>query len=454
MLTSQLFSSWLDLPLEANRFISELSIDSRHIVDGSLFIALPGSKTDGSKYIQQAIASGAIAILETGDAAHFQMDAEGILRIYLPDLKHIYGQIAARFYDYPSRSVKVIGITGTNGKTSTAYYLATLLNHLNKPCAIMGTLGNGPIDNLTQSINTTSDAITIQRFLSDMLAQGFEYVAMEVSSHALEQGRVVGIEFYAAIYTNLTQDHLDYHQTMEAYGEAKKKLFMYFKPLINIFNVDDEIVRQTMAEVLKSKASAVNSLPEEHKLICAYSLIEFPIASKVDISLRAKILSYTQSGMKVELHLPRGEEIVDIPLIGDFNLSNVLAVLTLLSAMGQEEAAIKQLSVLKPVAGRMQLIASPGKASIVIDYAHTPDALEKVLKALSLYKPQKLWCIFGCGGDRDKTKRPVMGEIASRYADEMILTDDNCRFEDPSLIMVDIVAGLPIGQAYQIIHDR
>jgi UDP-N-acetylmuramoyl-L-alanyl-D-glutamate--2,6-diaminopimelate ligase len=330
-------------------------------------------------------------------------------------------------------------------------------------------------------MNTTADAITIQRFLAEMQEQGFQYVAMEVSSHALAQGRVNGVEFYAAIYTNLTQDHLDYHLTLEAYAEAKKKLFINFNPVISVFNVDDEIVRKTMEEV--EQLSSQREVPGGGKLgsrdtkIYGYSIKDdlrsppcqgrarvglptraegtpsnSPLTGGGSNFLSAQILSYTPSGMKAELQFPSSVQKVDIPLIGDFNLSNVLAVLTLLSAM--EIDAIDKLSLLKPVAGRMQLITAENHPSVIVDYAHTPDALEKVLKTLSLYKPQKLGCVFGCGGDRDKTKRPLMAEVASRYANEIILTDDNPRTENPKVIINDILMGIPKDKPYQIIHNR
>jgi UDP-N-acetylmuramoyl-L-alanyl-D-glutamate--2,6-diaminopimelate ligase len=436
MKLSELLEPWIALPPEFDRSVEGLSIDSRRILPGEIFIALKGTQTDGQQFIHKALQFGANAIIVEGKIPGVIWHADmRVPLITLPQLTKTHGKIAARFFGDPSASLCVIGVTGTNGKTSVTHYIASILNGLNKPCGVMGTVGNGPLTHLQASPNTTLDAISIQRFLAAMRDQGLQAVAMEVSSHALDQDRVNGVKFAAGIFTNLSQDHLDYHQTMEAYANAKLKLFTEFSPPVMVLH--DSIV---IPEIAPAFAGVNSQLSGIH----VYGLQSM-----------TKNCEYSLGGIKARFYSQWGDGVINTPLLGEFNLSNILAAMTVLLGLGESLSEIlNQLPHLKAVKGRMQLLTVPNRPSVVIDYAHSPDALEKVLKTLSIYKLGKLWCVFGCGGNRDTGKRPLMGEIAGQYADEIILTDDNCRAEDPITIVIDIVKGIPESKPYKIIHNR
>lgn len=424
---TSLLLPWGEAP---NVEVTGLSLDSRQVQPGDLFFALPGEKRDGSHYIQAAMAAGASAVLAEGDCFEVGLWEKKLPLIRFPQLKARCGEIGARFYGNPSQKLKVIAITGTNGKTSSTHYLATLLNTLGLPCSIVGTLGNGLLGELIPSSNTTPDPISLQRFFANSLAQGCSHVAMEASSHALVQHRLAGTQLAAAVFTNLSLDHLDYHHTFEAYTAAKKKLFTDFNAPLTILNGDDEQGKAWATEFQKMG-----------KKVYVYGLEAPHTVSEKWVT--AKNLSFSQTGISGICETQDGWGSFQISLLGHFNLSNVLGVVASLLALGVSlEDILPKIHQLQPVKGRMQFIQSMGRPTVVIDYAHTPDALEKALKSLRPYVSGKLWCVFGCGGDRDKSKRPLMGKIASECADQVILTNDNSRSEDPLVILEEIAAGM------------
>lgn len=431
--------------------IKGLTADSRHVQEGFLFCAYPGIKQDGRCFIDKAIEQGASAILvEANDQiftpangeAYVSTHTREIPLIPMQHLSSIIGLLAARFYREPSKQMPVIGITGTNGKTSITHFIARALKLAGFTCGVLGTLGNGIYGSLQQGSHTTPDAITLQRLLADMREQAADYVAMEVSSHALDQGRVNGVEFAIAVFTNLTQDHLDYHGDMDNYAKAKRALFNYPKLGQAILNVDDVYGQKWLQELQ-------GTLP-----VYAYSL--HPATTSIP-GVYVHHAQYSRPGFTASISTPWGDGVLHNPyLIGSFNLSNLLVVLIVLSVMGIPlQDALAYLAQLRGVPGRMETLGGDDKPLIVIDYSHTPDALEQVLRELKSHCMGKLWCVFGCGGERDSGKRPVMGQIAMRYADEIVITDDNPRHEDPRKIIRDIISGLPALMPNTVIeHDR
>lgn len=430
---SELLTGIYDDIVDRDPLIKGLCQDSRQLKPGELFFAYPGIGTDGRHFIKEAIAKGAAAIL---------VESEGNINANLPaatipirPIRHLasqLGPIAARFYDYPSRYLPVLGITGTNGKTSCSQFLADSLQRLQKPCAVIGTLGNGFYDQLKPSQLTTPDAIELQQLLADFRTQQAQAVVMEVSSHRLAQHRLNGTEFSVAAFTNLTRDHLDYHGTMEAYAKAKRSFFDLPGIQQAVLNADDPYARHWLQELAKQLPVYAYSL---HKPRKSLSHIPHIAVKKYDLSHR---------GLQAEIDTPWGEVFIENPfLMGLFNLSNLLLVLTVLKSLHFSLAEIAQvICQLKGIKGRMQAFQVPGKALVVVDYAHTPDALQQVLRALRWHCKGELYCLFGCGGDRDRGKRPLMAAIAEREADHLILTSDNPRNEDPQQIMQDIQQGL------------
>lgn len=420
--------------------ISHLTLDSRKVRQGSLFFACSGSKLDGRNYIDDAISRGAVAIFVEMPNLGASMQQE-IPIFYVPNLRNLIGKIAAKFYDYPSRHMTVIGITGTNGKTSCSQFIAQLLQAQQVKCGIIGTIGVGYPDKLESTINTTPDPITLQSQLACFYCDGAKAVAMEVSSHSLVQDRVQGVEFKIAVFTNLTRDHLDYHQDMEQYGLAKKKLFMQPSLKFAVINADDDFGLKLIDEF-------------SHKIkVYAYTLNDE--STKVPV-IKAQNIQLSSGGISAHIVTPWGDDNLTSVLLGRFNLSNLLAVLGVLGVMNLDiKSSLASIANLKPPPGRMQAIGSDGRLPlIVIDYAHTPDALEKALTALREHCQGALWCVFGCGGEKDRGKRPMMGQIAERYSDHVIITDDNPRHENSQQIVDDIVAGLLCPWAVEIEHDR
>ena len=421
------------VPGVANREVFNLQTDSRRVRPGDLFLAVPGMVTDGRDYIGDAVASGAVAVVyETGD--DFTLRAAPVPVFGVSGLRHQIGIVAERFYGSPSRRLVVIGVTGTNGKTTCTQLLAQALDQAPRRCAVIGTLGYGFPGSINASLHTTPDAMLLQRLLAEFAEQGAAQVAMEVSSHALEQGRVNGVAFSVAVFTNLTRDHLDYHGNMESYGKAKAGLFAMEGIKHAVINCDDAFGKRLLAGI----DAQVRTL--------SYGIEGGDV--------RARDIRLLPDGVWLRVATPGGEAELHSPLIGRFNVYNLLAVLATLLALGMKLGeATDRLSRAHAPAGRVERFGGGrGVPLVVVDYAHTPDALEKILLALREHVRGKLWCIFGCGGDRDRGKRPVMGEIAERLADRVVLTDDNPRHEPGDAIIADILGGMKV--APPVIRER
>jgi UDP-N-acetylmuramoyl-L-alanyl-D-glutamate--2,6-diaminopimelate ligase len=441
--------SWLldgivHLPTTEAR-VSDLTLDSREVRSGSLFFALSGQKVHGLKFAEEAAARGASAVLyEPSDTAAAPNLPPGVFALAVPGLKHLVGRIADRFFNWPSSQVRVTGITGTNGKTTCAYLLAQCLERLGTPSAYIGTIGWGRPATLAEPTHTTPDAVTVHRELAQLRAAGVREVAMEVSSHALDQGRVDGVRFQVAAFTNLTRDHLDYHGSMAAYGAAKTKLFQMADLKQIVLNVGDEFGR-AFAQGYSGAAS-----------LTVVWVGTGESGWLADRSLRATDIRLEPRGISFELDGSFGKLSVNTQLMGRFNAENSLVVIACLLSLGVSLAdAAAALAECKAAPGRMEVVKTDArnKPTAVVDYAHTPDALAKALSAAREHCRGALWCVFGCGGDRDPGKRPLMGAIADELADQIIVTDDNPRSENPQLITQDIVQGIKSRQV-RVIHDR
>ena len=428
--------------------IQGLSVDSRKARASDLFFACQGVVAHGITFADVAISKGAVAVLwdecEHCDDA-LEKISQQVICLQCENLKMKMGEIADRFYQYPSAQLKVTGVTGTNGKTSVAHFIAQCLDSPDKRCGILGTLGNGFPGELKKTGLTTADAIAVHRDLEALRANNAAYVVMEVSSHGLDQGRVNGVLFDSAVFTNLTQDHLDYHETLESYAEVKKKLF--FMPGLNkaVINLDDDYGR-VLARECKGRISVWGySTQTQYDNWHEYA----------DYFVQAKNIKAVARGFEVALNTPRGEGNLSISLLGEFNVSNVLAVLSILLINEVPlESALKKLAVVTPVSGRMEIIVADDKPVVVVDFAHTPSALEEACKAARKHFEGQLWCVFGCGGDRDRSKRPLMAQAAQHYADNVIVTSDNPRSENPQDIIDEIIAGFDTGAKFKTVIDR
>ncbi|MFZ4076383.1 MAG: UDP-N-acetylmuramoyl-L-alanyl-D-glutamate--2,6-diaminopimelate ligase [Legionellaceae bacterium] len=411
-------------PTQVECEVSGLANDSRAVEPGDLFMAYPGAQVDGRLFMLDAIQKGAVAVLY--DPEDYSCRSETIPLIPITDLASKLGLIASRFYQSPSERCSVVGVTGTNGKTTIAYQLTQAHALLGHAAAYIGTLGEGRHGALRLLNNTTPDALALQHLFHTYHCEGIEQVCMEVSSHALCQGRVEGIRFNQAIFTNLTHDHLDYHHTMDAYAQAKAKLFAHEGLEWAIINQDDEASSEMMRACgLRTK------------------ILTYGIDSESD--LRAISCQMTFSGTIIDVLTPWGLFKLKLKTIGQFNVYNALAVFSSLLISGYEPLRVVEVMArLDPSPGRMDIVAHG--PTVLVDYAHTPDALEKALSTLQTLKQRKLVVVFGCGGDRDASKRPVMGRIASLLADEVILTSDNPRTENPESILQEILSGVT-GQA-------
>jgi UDP-N-acetylmuramoyl-L-alanyl-D-glutamate--2,6-diaminopimelate ligase len=403
--------------------ISGISNDSRKVKQGFAFLAYPGAKVDGRDYIDSALSAGAALIIY--DPAGREFIGEKFFAI--ENLASQLAVIASEFYHHPTKDLYLTGITGTNGKTSIAYQLS----YAQDACYI-GTLGYGKISKLNPSQNTTPDALVLQQLLSQLVSEGIKHVNMEVSSHALAQHRVDKIKFRQAIFTNLSHDHLDYHKTLENYVAAKALLFSMPDLEIAIINGDDAYAKYML--------DAAKSVPK----VFTYGF---------NPGLDYQVLSYDIRAVstQVALKTPTGMCNFTLNSVTKFSIYNSLAVfISLIHAGFSMEQVLVLMPNLPAVPGRMQIVHQ--KPCVIVDYAHTPDALANVLAALKKLKQAKLWVVFGCGGDRDTSKRKVMGEVASQYADEIILTSDNPRSEDPALILAAVAEG--VSKDYKILPDR
>lgn len=422
----------------ASIFVDGLQLDSRLIAKGDLFFALPGARADGRAFVNAAIDQGAVAVLTDKKNKDEKINNyKNIPIIPIDSLAEKISEIAARFYQEPSAHLSVIGVTGTNGKTTTSQFIAEALSLMGMSSGVIGTLGVGLFGALAPSSHTTPSAIDVQRYLAQLLQQGAKAVVMEVSSHGLDQHRVDAVQFHTALFTNLTRDHLDYHLTMQAYGQAKEKLFLHSELQRAVINFDDEF-----GKVLAEKTA-------HHIPTYTYSLL----SSKADIY--AKNVTFDAQGIRATIVTPWGEGELMSSLLGRFNLSNLLGVLSVLCSYGYElNQSLDVLSRLSPVAGRMQRLGGGHQPLVVIDYAHSPDALQNVLTTLREHCHGKLWCVFGCGGDRDAGKRPLMGAISELFADVVVITDDNPRFEDARKIVDAILAGIKNQTTVKVEQDR
>lgn len=407
-----------------------LHSDSRKIKQGDIFIACQGEYTDGREYIPAAVANGAAFVFWDDDGKFAWNPEWNVPNQGIKNLKTRAGIVAAEVYGNLSDGLKVWGVTGTNGKTSVTQWLAQAADLLDGKCAIIGTVGNGFWGALEEATHTTPDPVSVQTLLHQFKQQGAKAVAMEVSSHGLDQFRVNGVPFQTAVFTNLTRDHLDYHGSMESYGEIKSRLFYWQGLQHAVINVDDPF-----------GASLAGRLKTERPELNVYG---YGFAEQADI----RITRFTASsdGMTVQLDTPWGSGEVKTRLLGRFNAQNLASCVGVLCSAGYPlDEVLHVLSQIRPATGRMDCIMNSGKPLVVVDYAHTPDALEKALATLQEIKLQgaNLWCVFGCGGNRDKGKRPLMGAAAVAGADKVVVTSDNPRMEEPADIINDILPAVP-----------
>jgi UDP-N-acetylmuramoyl-L-alanyl-D-glutamate--2,6-diaminopimelate ligase len=425
-------------PSFAELEVTSLELDSRLVKSGSLFIAIPGYNSDGRDYLNEAVAAGAVVCLVEKEGFH-QPAQFAVPILAIENLYKYISKIAANFYSCPSQNMAAVGITGTNGKTSCAHFLAQALQAIKIPTAVMGTVGNGVWPDLVDSSLTTVDAITLQSQLADVKDKA-KVVVIEVSSHALVQRRVAAVEFAVAAFTNLTHEHLDYHGDMDEYAKAKFSLFSSYGVRCGVVNLDDPCGRRLLDSVSLDNWIGISCDSDE----------DFPVPM-----VSAKNINYLAQGIQFTLLTPWGKAQLSLPLLGSFNVTNVLTVVAILAALNIPfDDILLGIRQLTNAAGRMQLFYKDNKPTIIVDYAHTPDALEKALQSLRLHSAGDIFCVFGCGGDRDKAKRPLMGKIAQRLADKVIITEDNSRGEKFASIAEDICEKISVEKDVYCIQDR
>lgn len=427
---AELLDGYVVLAAGQERQVSGIALDSRRVVPGDLFIALAGGRVHGMAHAAEAWQRGAVAVCYEPAAGLAIPGMSPVPLLAVPGLRRLVGPIASRFHGHPSEALAVVGITGTNGKTTCSALLAQALARLGWSSALIGTLGNGEWGRLEAATHTTPDAVSLQALLADYRSRGIRSVAMEVSSHALEQGRVSGVRFKTAVYTNLSHEHLDYHGSMADYAAAKWRLFRDHRLELAVINAEDDYARELLAGGVNAERVVTYGIA--HGDVCAQHLELSP------------------AGIAMTITSPWGQVTIDSPLLGRFNAQNLLACAACLLASGHPaEAVAAALGEASAAPGRMECFPSPG-AQLVVDYAHTPDALRHVLQALREHLgAHRLWCVFGCGGERDAAKRPVMGRIASELADQVVVTDDNPRHEDAAAIRAQVLAGVD-GEALEI----
>ena len=450
MALQQLVSIDAALGWFAQRGVRALATDSRRVRPGDAFIAWPGYGVDGRQFVRQALAAGAKACLvEAQGAQAFDFGDDEAAVAALHALKAATGPLASAFMGAPSQHLQVVAATGTNGKTSTAWWTAQALAALGRRCAVVGTLGVGepptsahPQAAIQSTGLTTPDPVSLQAALRRFVDDGFSACAIEASSIGLVEQRLAGTQIAVALFTNFTQDHLDFHGSMDLYWQAKAQLFAWPGLRAAVVNIDDARGAALAAELQGG------------------ALDVWTTSVRSEARLRADEVRYTGGGLCFEVHEGSQRASVRTGLIGDYNVSNLLAVLGALRALGITLAdAARACTTLTPVPGRMQrvVVEAAGGPDVVVDYAHTPDALEKALLALlpfAVERRGRLWCVFGCGGDRDARKRPLMGAVAERFANTVVVTSDNPRSESPAAILAQIVAGITVRDAVAVIEDR
>jgi UDP-N-acetylmuramoyl-L-alanyl-D-glutamate--2,6-diaminopimelate ligase len=421
--------------------VKRLCTNSHACQAGDLFIGMPGTRVDGGEFWQSAVAAGAVAALVTPQAVAKQPPTQDACLIQAEDMVDACASIAAAFYEYPTKKLKLVGVTGTNGKTTTTHLIEYFLNKFQFPTALFGTLYTRWAGYQQTALHTTPFAVELQSQLAEAVQAGNQYGVMEVSSHALAQGRVKNCAFEVAVFTNLTQDHLDYHRDMEDYFQAKALLFSpeYLQGKA-IINLDDSYGERL-----------IKQLGRVRDRVWSYSV------SDSSADLYTSNLNYQPTGVSGILHTPVGEMPFNSPLVGQFNLSNLLAAVGTVLHLGVDlPTIVTHLPEFDGVPGRMERvqISNEQDISVIVDYAHTPDSLENLLTAARPFISGKMICVFGCGGDRDRTKRPLMGKIAANLADVVVVTSDNPRTEEPQRILDDIVAGIPDSVQPMVIGDR
>ncbi len=438
---AKLLEGLATVPERLDRPVRGLTSDSRAVRPGDVFLACAGQQTHGLAYLRQAREQGCTAVLweppappsvDTGDAALLEV----------ANLGAKVGQIGSRFFGHPSHALVVLGVTGTDGKTSCVHFLAQCLTGLGERCGVLGTLGCGLFGHQSPGMHTTPEALTIQTQLADMRGQGARYVAMEVSSHALDQERVAGTRFALALLTNLTRDHLDYHGDLRAYAESKRRLFRTPELGAAVLNVDDDLGLRLSRELEGLEIVAYGTDRERQPRGCQ----SFVLADAVELG---------RDGCKVGFESSWGAGSFRSPLLGRFNVHNLLAVLSCLLQLGFPLARVLQeLEQVTTAPGRMERLGLGGHPLVVVDYAHTPHSLGQVLQALREHCEGRLICVFGCGGERDRGKRAEMGRVAQDLADRVIVTDDNPRREDPEVIVAEILDGMDDASGVSVIRDR
>lgn len=419
--------------------IRNVVLDNRDVRAGDLYIARSGTQHKGVDFVIPAISAGASAVIMHASEYHSGLEAYADWIFPVDNLNQVAGEVISRYYQRPSESMKVIGITGTNGKTSCSHFIAQALNLLGEKTALLGTIGNGFLSSLDRSTHTTPDVLSVHQLLASYQQAGAETVVMEVSSHALDQERTAGVQFRQAAFTNLTRDHLDYHQSMAAYADSKRRLFVQADSE-QILNLDDAFGCE-LAEQGHAKGRKVIS----------YSLLD----KSADLWVKTSELH--DEGMSFAVASPWGEISASSSLIGRFNLSNLLLTAASLGLSGYEASRISwALTQVSAVCGRMEKVSEAGDPLVLVDYAHTPDALLQTLSALNEHRKtgSRIICVFGCGGDRDQGKRPLMAQVASGLADQLIITSDNPRFEDPNHIIQQVLSGVSASHQPLVEADR
>lgn len=446
MMLSELLRGLLDVQLLRDAEIGGLALDSRAVVPGDLFFALQGVREHGLTHLDQAVEQGAAAVLwEAGkDSAMSVIASQCELPCYrLDNLAARMGEIASLFYAHPSQAMHCIGVTGTDGKTSVTHFIAQAMQATQGRCGLLGTLGYGVYGELRQATHTTPDALRLQQELARLRDQKVENLVMEVSSHALDQQRVAGIRFDTAVLTNLSREHLDYHGDMESYAATKQRLFKLPDLKTVVLNLDDSFGRSFLATATTRQR------------VITYSLNKNSNPPEACEWLRTQAVTTQQRGMTIGIDSSWGEGLIETRLLGLFNAANLLAAAGALLAAGLPfKQVLQQLSQVATVPGRMEVFGEQHQPLVVVDYAHTANALQKALQALRRHCRGKLFCVFGAGGDRDPGKRPGMAAVAEKFADQLVITSDNPRSEDPDAIIEMIVAGLQRPEQVQRIPDR
>ncbi|PKM22798.1 MAG: UDP-N-acetylmuramoyl-L-alanyl-D-glutamate--2,6-diaminopimelate ligase [Gammaproteobacteria bacterium HGW-Gammaproteobacteria-14] len=426
-----------ELPISAAHgalTVKGLSLDSRRVKEGDVFIALSGQQSDGRRYIDAAIHAGAVAVLAEAEQVS-EADQGGVPVIGVPQLQAGSVALAAHFYGNPATALTIFGVTGTNGKSSVAWFLRDALNAIAMPCGLLGTLGAYFKDYHADLGATTPDTFTLHESLAAFRDRGARYVSMEVSSHALTQDRLAGVPINVGAFTNLSRDHLDYHGDMDSYFVAKSRLFNSYGVDSAVINTSDAYGRR-LADGLTSNIRCVR-------------------VAGVDADVRCSVFEPNQDGFVAHIQVVDQSMRVQVPLYGQFNLDNVMMVAGMLAVLGVDiRSNERALSAITPVPGRMQPVRLGNGPTVLVDYAHTPDGLEKALCGIRDHFSGQVWCVVGCGGDRDVGKRPQMAACAEQFADHVIFTSDNPRSESAQSIIADMLAGVTVAEAIMVLVDR